>query len=258
MLPVWLPDTITPDLDRAIHYTLLWGLEGIVLRTVGGRADRVPHVHEPRLKRRLSEHDLPAVAVDPGLFEHSAAERGAWMNDLVLLDEVLAFCNRIGCSRVVVGALPGTDEATEALRQAGDRAKRRGCVVAVRNEDGGRPTGRAIAELLAGVDHPAVRACWSPAEALAAGEDAEAGLDALDGRVDLVMVRDGKLAARGWQPTRLGEGAVDWPRALQELHRRGFDGPLCLDLREVASPKDGLRDATTMIRMARAAVRSTS
>ncbi len=77
MLPVWLPDTVTLDLDRALHYTLLWGLEGIVLRTVGGEADRVPHVNEARLKRRLSEHDLPAVAVDPGLFEQPAERRGA-------------------------------------------------------------------------------------------------------------------------------------------------------------------------------------
>lgn len=257
MLPVWLPDVITSDLDRALHYTLLWGLEGVVLRTVGGRADRVPHVHEPRLKRRLEEHDLPAVAADPGLFEMAAGERGAWMNDLVLLDEVLAFCTRIGCPRVLVGALPGVDDgAAEALRKAGERAVRRGCVVAVRNDRGGRPTGEALGSLLAAVDHPAVRACWSPADALEAGESAEGGLAALAGRVEIVMVRDGQYGAEGWQPALLGEGAVDWPLVLRVLHTQGFDGPLCLDLGEAASPKDGLREASVMIRLARAAVRA--
>lgn len=258
MLPVWLTDTITPDLDRALHYTLLWGLEGVVLRTVGGHADRVPHVNEPRLKARLSKHDLPAVAVDPGLFEQPAEQRGAWMNDLVLLDEVIAFCERIGCSRVLVGALPeeeGGGAAVEALRRAGERAARRGCIVAVRNELGGRPTGRDLGALLAEVDHPAVRACWSPADAREAGEDVETGLDTLAGRVEIVIVRDGHTEPAGWQPEPLGDGAVAWHRALQGLHARGFDGPLCLDLRDTGSPKEGLREATAMIRMARTAVR---
>ncbi len=229
-----------------------------MLRTVGGRADRVPHVHEPRLKRRLSEHDLPAVAADPGLFEQAAEERGAWMNDLVLLDEALAFCARIGCPRVLVGALPGADaRAADALRQAGSRAQRRGCTLAVRNERGGRPTGAALGTLLAEVDHPAVRACWSPAEALEAGEEAAVGLDALAGRIEIVMVRDGRSGAKGWQSAPLGEGGVGWPHVLRGLHAHGFDGPLCLDLRDLPSPKDGLREATAMIRMARAAVRET-
>ncbi|MEP0546858.1 MAG: TIM barrel protein [Rhodothermales bacterium] len=256
MLPVWLPDPITSDLDRALHYTLLWGLEGLVLRTVGKRADRVPHVNEPRLKRRLSEHDLPAVAADPGLFEQPAAERGAWMNDLVLLDEALAFCTRVGCSRVLVGALPGeSDVAADALRRAGERAARRGCILAVRNEPGGRPTGEALAALLADIDHPAVRACWSPADALEAGEEPEVGLDALAGQIEIVTVRDGRREGGGWQPATLGEGAVGWPDVLRGLHAHGFDGPLCLDLRDASSPKDGLRAATALIQMARAAIR---
>src|SRR5690606_34954770 len=116
------------------------------------------------------------------------------------------FCERIGCRRVLVGALPDSGDegaAVEALRRAGERAARRGCVVAVRNESGGRPTGRELANLLAEVDHPAVRACWSPADALEAGEDAGAGLDALDGRGEIVIVRDGRPVPDGWQPQPL-------------------------------------------------------
>ena len=258
MLPVWLTDTVTSDLDRALHYTLLWGLEGVVLRTVGGPADRVPHVNEARLKRRLREDELPTVAVDPGLFEQPAEQRGVWMNDLVLLDETLAFCERVGCRRVLVGALPasdGEDQAAEALRRAGERAVRRGCIVAVRNETGGRATARALANVLEAVDHPAVRACWSPADALEAGEEADDGLDALGDRVELVLVRDGHPESGGWQPEPLGEGAVGWPGILQRLHARGFDGPVCLDLRDAETAKDGLREATSLIRMVRGAAR---
>ncbi len=28
----WTTDTVTTDASRALHYTLLWGLEGVVLR----------------------------------------------------------------------------------------------------------------------------------------------------------------------------------------------------------------------------------
>lgn len=257
MLPVWLTDTVTPDLDRALHYTLLWGLEGVVLRAVGGPADRVPHVNEARLKRRIREHELPAVAVDPGLFEQSAEQRSAWMNDLVLLDETVAFCERVGCRRILVGALPGaTETAADALRRAGERAARRGCTLAVRNNAEGRATGRALAELLEAIGHPAVRACWSPADGLQAGEEAAAGLDALGEWVDVVMVRDGQLTAGGWQLEPLGEGRIGWPEVLQTLNARGFDGPLCLDLRDLASAKDGLHEATALIQMIRKAKRS--
>lgn len=256
MLPAWLTDTVTSDLDRALHYTLLWGLEGVVLRTVGGPADRVPHVNEARLKRRLQEHELPVVAVDPGLFEQAAEQRGSWMNDLVLLDETIAFCDRIGCRRILVGGLPepgGLEHAADALRRAGERAARRGCVVAVRNEEGGRATGRALADLLEAVGHPAVRACWSPADALGAGEEADEGLDALGDRVEVVFVKDGRATAAGWEPQPLGEGGVGWSEVLAGLSARGFDGPVCLDLIDLETAKEGLGTATTLIKLLRAA-----
>lgn len=240
MLASWLTDTFTPNLDRALHYTLLWGLEGVVLRTVGGPADRVPHVNEARLKRRLAEHDLPVVAIDPGLFEAGVEERGAWMNDLALLDEAVAFCERIGCPRVIVGGLPGEmGPAAEVMRRAGDSAARRGCALAVCNEAEGRVSARAVAELLAEVGHPAVRACWSPTDAEGAGESVAQGLDALAGRIELVMMHD-------------RAGAVNaWPTVLRGLHASGFDGPLCLNISGADSATDGLRTATALIRAVR-------
>ena len=69
MLPVWLTESVTPDLCRAVHYTLLWGLEGVVLRTVGRSGNRVPFVNERQLRTRLEEPEGQVVAVDPGLFD---------------------------------------------------------------------------------------------------------------------------------------------------------------------------------------------
>ena len=256
MLPAWLTDTVTPDLDRALHYTLLWGLEGVVLRTVGRHGDRVPYVNEAKLKRRLAEHELPAVAIDPGLFEQPAAERSAWMNDLALLPDVLGFSERIGCERVIVGALPGAEGlAAEALRWAADLPARHGLRLAVRNEVRARATAAEVAAVLDAVGRPDVRACWSPADALEAGEPAADGLRALGGRIGLVTVRDGTMTESGWEPRPLGEGAVGWGDVLRALHEQGYDGPLCLDLRDLGAAKDGLAEATALIRLVRRARR---
>ncbi len=243
MLPVWLTDTFTPNLDRALHYTLQWGLEGVVLRTLGGPADRVPHINESQLKRRLAEYDLPVVAIDPGLFEGAAEARGAWMNDLALLDEALAFCGRIGCRCLIVGALPGeVAAAAEVLRHAGDKAAKKGCVLAVGNEVGSRATG-AVAELLVEVGHPAVRACWRPADVYEAGESVAQGLNALTGHIELVLVRGDAQAMSAW------------PDLLRGLHATSFAGSLCLDLREAETATDGLRTATALIHAIREARR---
>ena len=85
MLPVWLTDSVTPNLSRAVHYTLLWGLEGVVLRTVWTSDNRVPFVNEQQLRTRLQEADLPVVAIAPGLFEGHLREKAAGVVSWILL-----------------------------------------------------------------------------------------------------------------------------------------------------------------------------
>ena len=264
MTPTWLTDTVTSDLDRALHYTALWGLEGVELRTVGGAEDRVPFVNEAKLRRRLREQGVPICAIVPGWFEGAAGERATWLNEIASMEETLAFCRRIGCSRIVVSAFapeptPSEDvrEATvEALQRAGAAAARADVRLVVLNEAGmAHPTGRSLGRLLEAVNHPAVRAAWSPAEALRRGEDPTEGLEALSGRVELVRCSDGVVREKGWQEAPLGEGDVGWAEQLRALHESGFDGPVSLEVYLEPRPKQGLRSATRLIQMIRAATR---
>ena len=260
MLPVWLTDSVTPNLSRAVHYTLLWGLEGVVLRTVGTSDNRVPFVNEQQLRTRLQEAELPVVAIDPGLFEGNVGEKAAWLNDLMLLDEAAAFCKRIRCRTILTGALAGTGEefdvvmAAEVLGQAGVIAQRHEISLAVRNEAlSNCASGESLADLIAAVGHPLVSAAWSPADALEAGFSPAEGLEALAcrGSVALIFVRDGEGDASSWIDCIPGEGDVGWTSQFQRLSDAGFTGPACLDVRGDAPAKQGLAQATALIQLIR-------
>jgi len=258
MIPVWLTDTVTSDLNRALHYTQLWGLQGVELRTVGDANDRVPYVNEQQIRTQLDDSDFLIAACVPSVFEGPVSDRVSWMNDLAQFPDTLDFCGRVGCPRVVVSAFaaepnPPIDDMADALRQAGDKAQNAQTEVAVlHGPETACPTGQSLAELLALVDHPHVQAAWDPSGAVRSGEDPAEGLDALAGQISLVRCSDGRVTAAGhWEDVPLGEGAVDWDAQLARLAESGFLGPISLEVYVEPRPKFGLRCATTLIRKLR-------
>jgi sugar phosphate isomerase/epimerase len=270
----WLTDTVTADLDRAMHYTLLWGLEAVVLRTVGGPGDRVPHVNEARLRRRLEEAELPLAAIDPGLFEAPAESRSVWLNDLAAFDDTAAFCRRTGCRLVIVGALAGPagepwdpGVAGEVLARAADRGAAAGVRLAVRNATNtGCATGEDLAAVLTAARalcssdgaRGAIGAAWSPADAARAGEGAMAGLDALrraGAPIFYVSVRDGREGAEDWTDTPPGDGDVGWSGQIDALVADDFDGTLGLEVHGRPTGTFGLRAAAALIGLVRSSAR---
>lgn len=255
MVPVWLTDTVTSNLNRALHYTQLWGLHGMELRTVGGPDDRVPFVNEKQIRQQLEGSELLLASVVPSMFEGPVSDRAAWMNDLIRLEETLELCGRVGCPRVTVSpfaAEPGADVElmVDALTQAGEKAAANDILLAVRNgPETACPTGQALAELLSKVDAPNVRAAWNPVGALRAGEDPYDGLTALSGLVTLVRCSDGYVENDQWVDCALGEGDVGWRAQLEHLSAQGFRGPISLEVYVEPRPEHGLRGATTLIRM---------
>ncbi|MEX0822333.1 MAG: sugar phosphate isomerase/epimerase [Rhodothermales bacterium] len=263
-----LTDSVSFDLERAVHYALLWGLEGVELRRVGGMHDRVPHVNEQKVRARLVASELPVVAVDPGTFMGSIDDRVTWMNEIAQFEETLGFCRRVGCERIVVSSFRSDDEATgsdapsdrrrvvDALQQIGRKAQHAGIRLCVLNErDGTVSTGAALADLLEAVDMDVVGAAWDPAAARAAGEDVDDGLAALGGRVAHVRCRNVSSARNGWAPAPIDEGEVDWPAQVRLLAGSGYGGPLSLEVDVEPLAKEGLRGAMTVIRLLRAAQR---
>lgn len=256
MTPIWYPDSVTTDLSRGIHYTLLWGLEGVVLRFIGGAEHRVPFVNEEKLKRRLHEAELPIVAVDPGLFEGSYSNKASWMNERMILEDVAAFCQRVNAPAIVVGALGGDDEyklveVADALQNAGDVATRHGVKLVVFNDaESVCATGIALSELLKQVNHPSIEAYWRPCEDLKRGEAVVVGLEAFvtNGvKLGLVEAANGHNQSGDWIDTSLEDGEIDWSSLIHRLHNSGYSGPIALKVTEQPAAKAGLSDASTLI-----------
>ena len=255
----WVTDTVTPDLSRALHYTLLWGFDGVVLRTIG--TGRVPFVNEGALRRRLGADDVPILAIDPGLFEGEATARATWMNELASFDDTAAFCARMGVTRVRAGALAASVEAydearaADALRQLGALAERAGLIIAVRNEAGTAvATGAALASLLRAVGHASVEADWRPFDALEAGEAPSDGLATLRsvGEIATLTVRD--QTPEG-DPAAPGEGRVDWDAQILALGP-GWGGAVALEVLGRPTGSFGLRAASAAISTVRRARRA--
>lgn len=258
MLPVWLTDTVTSNLDRAIHYTLLWGLEGVELRTVGTPSNRVPFVNEEKLRRRLAENSLPVEAVVPGLFEGPESDRASWMNEVAGLDDILQFCRRIGCTRIISSAFSEQargeqgDMAAEALRTAGRTAASYGVTIAVLNEAGmARASAEAVIRLLQAVDHPSVRLAWSPAESLRSGEQPHRVVDLIAPYLAYVRCTDVRREGPLYRTAPVGQGDVGWHQLIADLHERGYDGPMSLEVHLEPKSKFGLFDATQIIQLIR-------
>jgi sugar phosphate isomerase/epimerase len=87
-------------------------------------------------------------------------------------------------------------------------------------------TAAELSELLDEADHPCLGALYNVAEAHAAGESPEAGINVLGDRLLMAKVKD----FAGGKAVALGEGTMPVQAAMAELRRSGFAGPVSYEL----------------------------
>lgn len=259
MVPTWLTDTVTTDLDRALRYTHLWGFEAIVLRSIDLHGNRVPACNERKLKDRLRDQEIAVAAVMPGLFEAELTNRASWMNELLLLEEVVSFCQRIDCPTIVLGCFqPGgnTSYFEEVLSRAAETAGQHGISLAFRY--GPQTLVKTLPELLEYMDafqDRTINVAWDPLLAMQLGETPAESLRMMQERLGFVSCYN----ASGLQPEAaaclLDEGVVHWSEIIADLQAIPFVGPLCLEVRVDPLPKTGLKDSTLMHQWLRLAMK---
>ena len=245
MLPVWLTDTITTDLREAAHYTLLWGLEGMVIRSVGKNGQRVPHVNEAQIRHHLDEHKLLLPAVEPGLLECSSDDIALWKNQLATFSETLGFCTRVGVPRIVISAFTDGDKektpqrAVDALTEAAAKAERHGLQILVRNHrDHAHSSADDLLALVKRAKQPALGIAWDLSESQASGVDADSVVSDLLPHLGLMYV-SGEAITEDDEWTN---------QVLEELFAGGFSGPVCLRFDPEQGTSGALRASTTFLR----------
>lgn len=255
-------DELSDDLETALELAADMGLRHVELRGVGGhRVPRVGPFWERRIPELLRRFDMQVVAISPGIFkiplpqpvpegfqvlrwqdlEESARERDAVArladHRTALLQESIAFANRLECQKIVIFGVvrsPGETSMPPVVRtlleEAAREAERAGILMCLENEhicwaDGGRET----AALIRGIGSPALRINWDPGNAFSASEiPFPDGYEAVRGLVAHVHVKDARRVgphATEWAI----EGEIDWPGQLRALAKDGYDGDLVIE-----------------------------
>lgn len=277
---LWI-NSFTTDLERALRYAMLWGLEGIELGML--KHNRVPNINEAQLRHHLGleeeeetevlfdedfgydpddddedEEPLEIMAISPSLFQCFASDKLSWLNDLMLLEEAIRFCEKFSCKTILISSFIREENAQaqqiSALKRAGDQAAAHGITLGVLNEAGmTAESGEELAALIMATNHPNVKAAWQPIVALQAGASPKSGVEALGNHVQLVRVHNGVQRAQHklWQNTALDAGAISWEQQIQTLLKNDFQGIFSLGVFSDEKGKQGLRDATYLIQTIR-------
>ena len=95
----------------------------------------------------------------------------------------------------------------------------------------------ALAEILAQVPHPALRALWDFGNAFADGEDPLDGLRAIGPWLGYVHVKDGVLQDGAWRLTQLGQGQLPLKDILRGLLALGYTGALTFEWERAFHPE---------------------
>ncbi len=114
----------------------------------------------------------------------------------------------------------------DALRQVAPQAEQAGVTIVLETHDGFASAKRTAAVLQA-VASPAVSALWDSHHPYRVGESVDEVVQALDGRIAHVHVKDARRLASdpyGWQLLLLGEGEVPVREQLQALRQQGYQG----------------------------------
>ena len=238
---------ISRDPVTAIEEGSRWGIRNYELKVVmSGRVPRIPEAEIERIEGALSDYGAKAVCVSPGLYINtvwgSVEEEEHTQR---LLPESIAFAHRFEVDRMIVfagrrpdegdPAAPCPADVIERLRAAAELAHREGITLVLENMGTTwADTSAHTADILQGVDHPAFRANWDPANAYVIGDYTAypEGYALLADWVAHLHLKSAVLdesLSRGWRFATLLDGDIDWPGQLRALGERGYDGYLTIE-----------------------------
>jgi sugar phosphate isomerase/epimerase len=248
--------------ETVIERAAAFGYDGVEWRggTDGHVSPELPAAERQSLRRRVEEAGLISLAVT-AYSRFVSPEPAEIAEPLDHLRQHLDLAADLGASyvRTFLGQLPSGRTAQEAapaicdnLLAAAEYAAPLGVIVAAESHDDWVRSA-ALAEILAAVPHPALRALWDFGNAFAAGEDPLDGLRLIGPWLGYVHVKDGLLQGGEWRLMQLGQGQLPLKSIIQGLLAMGYTGSLTVEWERAWHPE--LEPAETALPAALAALR---
>jgi len=243
------------DLETIIAQAAAMGFNGVELSGLQGQT------HLPALRQdakgvagRFRDAGVELVCLATGNYFHWQ-DRGKLDEHKRQARESIELAGELGCPfvRVFGGEVARFEDKSvtvrcivEALGGLAAEAAEREVTILLENQ-GDFATSRHAWYILDTVNHPAVRACWHPCHAQAAGDQPSVAIPRLGTRIALTHVVDGRFAANGTleEYALPGAGAVDLGLTVDLLGGIGYDGYLMFDwpksrVASLAAPEEAM------------------
>jgi L-ribulose-5-phosphate 3-epimerase len=266
-----ITDEFSEDLDAALDGMAAVGMTGAEMRVVGGKNmidlsnDEVDRVRDKVTSRGMEIMSLASPllkcvlpdspALDSRVQHDVFGSPHTFEDQPRLTRRAFEIAERLGAGIIRVFSYWRTvepekcyDRLASALHALADEAATRGIIIALENEHACNVgTGGESAQLLARLDHPALKLLWDPANASILGENPfPDGYNAVPAdRVVHVHVKD--CVVKDHKPTwgPVGEMGIDWRGQIAALRRAGYDGWLSLET-HWAGPNGDKFEASTI------------
>jgi sugar phosphate isomerase/epimerase len=219
------------DLEETARNARAYGYAGVDLRLLDGEVISLESIraNRSRLRALFPVDELPVAVLatsvrlataDPDVRRKTLDEALEWIE---LASELEVPVIRFFAARnpPELDLERSIQAVGEMLAQLGDRAAAAGVKVGVETHDE-FASSTTVARALALAPSPAVGAVWDMFHTSRMGESPAQVLDALDGRVLNVHLKDARRVGDGWQLLLLGEGEIPVKDALRLLSERGY------------------------------------
>lgn len=256
-----ITDEISQDFEHALDVLAEYGATGAELRGLWGtNVGELSDEQVKRARRALREHGMHVSCLASPFYKcdiesseasvagrmHLATARG-YDQQLDLLRRLCDIADAVETDLIRVFAFWRRGDLTpeieqhiiEAFHAPLEIAATRNKVLVLENEHACYlGTGAEIARVIASINHPNLRACWDPGNALSAGETPYPdGYAAVRPYVKHVHIKDAVFVDDEPRWCVVGEGVIDYSGQFAALRADHYDGYISLETHYV--PKDG-------------------
>lgn len=242
------------DLRTIVEQAKAFGYDAVELRNLQG------HAHLPGCPALTDAPGVRSLFASAGVAlaclgtdcSFDASERRMRADHAQRVRETIACAADLGCPYVTVrsGSVPAWHRhdrvllrVVEAIGDLAPEAAEHGVTLLVEN-DGTLAGSRDLWFIVDAVGHPAVRACWNPANAIAAGDNHGLAVPRIGRMAAMARLCDGTLDSTGRivEPAAIGQGQLQLDRFLVLMRGLGSEADLIVDM-----PAGAKTDAAEML-----------